>query len=798
MKIFILVFLFVLNIFATEVSINNSVNDNSDKVEEEKIEFIQVSNIPESASITIVELKEIKEATKSNKEIKDMISSINPYVDTITKLLFAKDYKNIENSNSRKLQKMRNELVIYKKQLQEWEIVLKKRIKLYDIHRKKLKSYHEIWAISYENAIKEKAPKSIKKHIKQVISSIEKLNTDLKKKYDKVLTNSQVVTTKSLLIQEKYELFKDRESVLKNNIFYQNEDPYFKLLKSSNFSFKKYTNSILLVLNDKYDEILGYIQSHIDNLVKLLSLFTLASFFIIYTAYLYKIKKLFIKEDSYNKKEFFFIKHIFSTISIAFVLITLMVYSSKPASFKELLVIIMIIPVITILKIVVERKYYKYLYIFFTLFLFHYIDSNSNNCYLEHRTLLIFINLSLISYIAYILINKKELESLIGPYSKLFKVITISFIIVLLFVLLANFYGSVLLSARILDAIINLIYASFLFYVFYMILTAYTIIILRKRISGTFYTIKKYSENIEKTTKFFIKIWMVLWWLLVVAKLIGFHEYLIYLKNMILSTSWEVGEIIISVQSVVDFATILLITWIFSKLIKIFLEVEIFARFKFPRGMPTAILTTLNYLIIITGTILAFSSLGVTTQQFALVIGALGVGIGFGLRNIIANFVSGIIMVFERPVQIGDTIEVNKTMGDVQSIGARSSTVKTFDGAEVIIPNADFIAKEIINWTLSDKQRRKTIEFKVSLDNDLDEILAIMNDVALSHKDVVLDPKPVPTFQGFGEYYLTFKLYFWLSDNIIEAQSEIAIDLYKKLKDAGINLPIPKTELKRK
>jgi len=248
-------------------------------------------------------------------------------------------------------------------------------------------------------------------------------------------------------------------------------------------------------------------------------------------------------------------------------------------------------------------------------------------------------------------------------------------------------------------------------------------------------------------------------------------------------------------QSIFDFVLIVVGTWLLAHFVRTVLEVEVFARFHLPRGVPTAILTVLNYVIVISGTIIAFSSLGVSPQQFALIFGALGVGIGFGLRNIIANFVSGIIMVFERPVQIGDVIEVDKTMGSVQSIGARSSTVKTFDGSEVIIPNADFIAKEIINWTLSDEHRRKTVEFKVDLDNDIDEILRIMKDVASSHPDVLSSPEPLATLKSFGDYYLEFKLYFWLSDNLITAQSDVNIKIYKTLKEAGIKMPIPKTNL---
>ena len=797
MKIFIFVFLIVLNLFGMDVVLEKSNDENSKELKKEKIEFIKVSDIPESASIIILELKKINENTNVNEEIEDIKASIKPYVTSIKKLLVTNEYKNINDANARKLQKMHNELVIYNKQLQNWEDLLKIRIQLYDENLKVLKNYLSVWEYTHKNAIKEKVPKSIKKHIKSVISAIVKLSKNIKNKYDKALTNSQIVITQMLILEEKSQEIKKRELIIKSKIFYQNVDSYFSAFTINKFSFSQYFKDIKITLEEKYSEIQDYVTTHTDNLLKFIFMFILSCIFIIYISYLYKRRKLFIKEESYSKKEFFFIKKMFSTILIAFILSIVLIYSDRPVSFTHMLIIIMIIPSIIVLRTVVDKKYYKYLYIFFTIFIFYYINENSNNNDLEHRTFLLLINISLIIYSIYVFTKKTLFMMDNILYNKVFRFIIILFIASLLIAIFSNLYGSVLLSIRIIDLVLNFVYVSFIFYVFYLVLTAYSIIILRKRISTTSHTLEKYSQNIEKTMKLFIKIWMVSWWLLSIIKLLGIRDYLGSIKDDILATSWEIGKTIVSIQAIVDFIIIVFITWVFAKLLKIFLEVEIFSRFKFPRGMPTAILTTLNYFIIISGTILAFSSLGVTTQQFALVIGALGVGIGFGLRNIIANFVSGIIMVFERPVQIGDTIEMDNTMGDVQSIGARSSTIKTFDGAEVIIPNADFIAKEITNWTLSDKQRRKTIEFKVSLDNDVDEVLSIMNAVALAHEDVVSYPEPVPTFQGFGEYYLTFKLYFWLSDNIIEAQSEIAIDLYKKLKDAKINLPVPKTELKR-
>jgi len=794
-KIFIFVLLLFLSVFGAESS---SKDKKEQELKKEQFEFIKVSDIPENASIVSSKLKKIKENVQTTKEIEDIISSIKPYVNSLKQLQSSKDYKNINDADVRKLQKMRNELVIYKKQLQEWESILKSRIKLYDINRKIIKNEILTWKNTYENAKNEKAPKTIRKTIKNVMDELNSLNNYVKKEYDLVLTSSQIVTSESLFINELSQKLKERELTIKNMIFYQNQDPYFTLFKNYDFSISNYVVSIQMTFEEKMNEIFGYLQTNSNSLIKYMFLSIFEMIFVVYISFLYKERKLFIREESYDKKEFFFIKRIFSTIIIGMMLGVSVIFSEIPVALKEMQIIILIIPVIRILQTIIKPQYYKYLYIFFVIFMIFFIDKNSNSCDLESRTFILFINLSMLWFIGSIILNKTLFAFNNNLYNKLFIYSLFISFIALLVALITNLYGSVLLSSRIIDSVFIIYYASFAFYVFYLVLKGYTIIALRKRISGTLYTLEKYSENIEYTTKIFIKIWMISWWVIIVLKFLGLFQYLMSLKDLFLSLSWEIGKTIISVQAIVDFILIVFITWVFAKLLKIFLEVEIFSRFKFPRGMPTAILTTLNYFIIVSGTILAFSSLGVTTQQFALVIGALGVGIGFGLRNIIANFVSGIIMVFERPVQIGDTIEVDNTMGDVQSIGARSSTLKTFDGAEVIIPNADFIAKEITNWTLSDKRRRKTFEFKVALDNDVEKIMNIMMDVATNHKQVLKDPAPLPTFQGFGEYYLTFKLYFWLADYLLESQSEIATQIYERLQADGIKLPVPATEFKRK
>ena len=138
--------------------------------------------------------------------------------------------------------------------------------------------------------------------------------------------------------------------------------------------------------------------------------------------------------------------------------------------------------------------------------------------------------------------------------------------------------------------------------------------------------------------------------------------------------------------------------------------------------------------------------LGIDLGKFGLLAGAIGVGLGFGLQNIIENFISGIILAFERPIQVGDTIEVDAVFGSVQQIGVRSSTIKTFDGSEVVVPNGSLISNKVTNWTLSDFKRRAKLPVKVAFGSDPHQVIKVLHKVAEEHPDVLGTPAPLATF----------------------------------------------------
>ena len=178
--------------------------------------------------------------------------------------------------------------------------------------------------------------------------------------------------------------------------------------------------------------------------------------------------------------------------------------------------------------------------------------------------------------------------------------------------------------------------------------------------------------------------------------------------------------------------------------------------------------------------------------------GALGVGIGFGLQNIANNFISGLIILFERPIKIGDRIEVGDINGDVMEISSRATTVLTNDNITVIVPNSEFISSQVINWSHSDRNVRFKIPVGVSYKEDPEKIRSILLGVASDHPGILRKPDTLVLFDEYGENSLNFNLVVWTTDYINRPnvlKSEMYYEIFKRFKKEGIEIPFPQRDI---
>jgi small-conductance mechanosensitive channel len=252
-----------------------------------------------------------------------------------------------------------------------------------------------------------------------------------------------------------------------------------------------------------------------------------------------------------------------------------------------------------------------------------------------------------------------------------------------------------------------------------------------------------------------------------------------------------------SLGDVLGFVAVLIFGYLIASGFRFVLREEILPQWRLSRGVPEVISSSVYYVLLLFVFFMSVNAAGIPLDKLTVLTGAFGVGLGFGMQNIVNNFVSGLILQFERPIRVGDVLEVGNLSGEVRRIGIRASTMHTFQGAEVIIPNSAFISGQVVNWTLSDPIRRVDIPVRVAYGTDPQRVIKMLLEITGSQARVLRQPEPSAVFMGFGESALEFLLMFWAEQSThFGLRSEVSIRISAALREAGIDVPFPQREIR--
>ncbi len=347
---------------------------------------------------------------------------------------------------------------------------------------------------------------------------------------------------------------------------------------------------------------------------------------------------------------------------------------------------------------------------------------------------------------------------------------------------LANAFGYVNLANLLCMSFLRSVYIAALLYTAVRILEGLIIVALQVPPLGSLRVVSLHRSMLQRRTGRILEFLALLLWLNLMLNFFGLLTPLMATIQAALNASIAIGSLEISLGHILAFLVAIWASFAISRFLRFLLEEDIYRHLHLGSGIPHAISTMLHYVILLVGFFVALGALGIDLTKITILAGAFSVGIGFGLQNVINNFVSGLILLFERPIKIGDTIEVSGNLGEVRRIGIRASVIRTADGSEVIVPNGSLISNQVTNWTLSDRRRAVDVSVSVVAGADLQRVAELLKSTAAVRPDVAKEPAPQVHVVNLTASAVTFQLRVWTERH--EAWAQLRSDLSVAINDA--------------
>lgn len=485
-----------------------------------------------------------------------------------------------------------------------------------------------------------------------------------------------------------------------------------------------------------------------------------------------------------------------STVFLTALLVRL-IWPDLPTAFRSLNMVIMMVPMTIILIRLYGSLVKSWLLVLITVYVLTKLYELTYDHNILLRLVLLLFSLSTLSLFVWMIVMKPLGDRFRNRFLySLFRVLLMGFSILLFIAILGNFMGAFGMAEYFTLTAIQVVTLAIGVKVTIHLADTLIFLLLASNQAQKLNVIRDEMHIIYSKTIQWIGFLLWVFFVVNTLSILRLKDAFFEWGTRVLTTGWKVGEVSITPASIFILVFVIWLSLFLTKIVRHILEKDVFQMMKVDRGSSSTIIMLVRIGLISAGFLLAAAAAGMKLTNLSIVIGAFSVGIGFGLQNIFNNMVSGLILAFEKPIKVGDTVQVDDLLGEVLAIGLRSSRVRSFDGAEVIVPNGNLISNQMINWTLTDAYRRMDIRVGVAYGTKPQIVLELMEDAAMDNRQVNKYPAPRAYFIGFGDSALNFRLLAWTNiENRFPVESDLYVDINDRLDAAGIKIPFPQRDI---
>ena len=768
-----------------------------DSLKIKEINPVPLANIGTETENTLSIIRDIRNKMKPSNNELELDTLIPQKLTTVEVLKKETNLEDIEEMNLKQAENLKYDIFQLRIQLDGWRNTLVGKTEELNDMKADLVDQRTQWEKTLNLEREEKLPPQVSERIQTNLKEVQDLNKELSDRNNKLLTQQDEITGALIFIDEILNTITKTEDTYRTQLFTIDSPPIWEMfsVEQDTLTTKQRIHNIIEAHNNDFG---GFVKNYKANIYYFLIFFVLLLLFSIYL-------KTEVSEWSDEKKDaaishsiLVISKPFWSTLLVA-LLFARVFFQDAPTNVMDSFIIALVFPIVFIVPGLIPGVDKRYFYFVGGVFVLTQFQDYFSDLVVLDRAMMLLIDLITILLLLSLQRERKKIQEADPKinWSFAFMIMRLG-ILMLIISLVANSLGNTVLSKLLSDGCLPMLYGGTIIYVSALILKSLFALLIQHDAVAKLNMIQNYSDDVKRQIFGTIRFVAVVYWIYI--SLVGFavYEPIYGWVEGLLTREWVVGSVSLSIGSIIAFFLTLWISLTISRFIRFILQDEILTHFEMPRGVPGAISMIVRLVLIVLGFILAFGAAKIDMSNITILFGALGVGIGFGLQNIFNNLVSGLILAFERPIQVGDTIQIStlNLMGEVKEIGIRASTVRTFDGAEVIVPNGNLISNEMINWTLSDHRRRQEIIVGVAYGSDTNKVLEILKKVVPEDEYVLKNPAPLIIFIGFGDNSLDFRVLFWTHfDNGMGTKSRVGLAIDEAFKKAGITIPFPQRDL---